>query len=109
MKTSQAKLFFCIFGFFILTWSFTSLGGFWYTLAFAFFIGLAMEPIVNRLERRGVKRGIGTGVVLGGLILGTTLFFAVFGFVWYPMKRLMRANRKTESPIEAVEESAPVQ
>ena len=70
---------FVIIGFFILTWSFTSLGGFWYTLAFAFFIGLAMEPIVNRLERRGVKRGIGTGVVLGGLILGTTLFFAVFG------------------------------
>lgn len=61
------------------SWAFTRLGNFWYTLAFAFFIGLAMEPIVNRLERRGVRRGIGTGIVLLGLIAGTILFFAVFG------------------------------
>jgi predicted PurR-regulated permease PerM len=61
------------------SWAFTRLGNFWYTLAFAFFIGLAMEPIVNRLERRGVRRGIGTGIVLFGLIAGTILFFAVFG------------------------------
>jgi predicted PurR-regulated permease PerM len=70
---------FVIIAFLIGTWAFTRLGGFWYTLAFAFFIGLAMEPIVNRLERRGVKRGLGTALVLGGLLAGTTLFFAVFG------------------------------
>jgi predicted PurR-regulated permease PerM len=65
--------------FFIATWVFTQLGVFWYTLAFAFFIGLAMEPIVNRLERRGIKRGLGTGLVLAGLLLGTAAFFAAFG------------------------------
>lgn len=65
--------------FFVGSWAFTQVGSFWYTLAFAFFIGLAMEPIVNRLERRGLRRGAGTGIVLGGLILGTTLFFVVFG------------------------------
>jgi predicted PurR-regulated permease PerM len=70
---------FVVVAFLVGTWAFTQLGGFWGTLAFAFFIGLAMEPIVNRLERRGLKRGLGTGLVLGGLILGTTLFFAVFG------------------------------
>lgn len=70
---------FVVVAFLIGSWAFTQLGGFWLTLAFAFFIGLAMEPIVNRLERSGVRRGAGTGLVLGGLILGTTLFFVIFG------------------------------
>ena len=70
---------FVVVAFLASAWAFTRLGGFWYTLAFAFFIGLAMEPIVNRLERRGIKCGIGTGLVLAGLILGTALFFAIFG------------------------------
>jgi len=65
--------------FLIGSWAFTRLGWFWGVLAFAFFIGLAMEPIVNRLERRGIRRGAGTGIVLGGLILGTALFFTIFG------------------------------
>ncbi|MGB9374810.1 MAG: AI-2E family transporter [Jiangellales bacterium] len=70
---------FVVVAFLVGSWAFTQIGGFWLTLAFAFFIGLAMEPIVNRLERRGLRRGAGTGLVLGGLILGTTLFFIVFG------------------------------
>lgn len=70
---------FVVMAFVIGSWAFTRLGWFWYVLAFAFFIGLAMEPIVNRLERRGIKRGAGTGIVLFGLIAGTTLFFVVFG------------------------------
>lgn len=70
---------FAVVAFLMASWAFTQLGGFWYTLAFAFFVGLAMEPIVNRLERRGLRRGVGTGIVLGGLIIGTTVFFAVFG------------------------------
>ena len=70
---------FVVVSFLVGSWAFTRLGWFWYVLAFAFFIGLAMEPIVNRLERRGIRRGAGTGIVLGGLILGTFLFFWVFG------------------------------
>jgi predicted PurR-regulated permease PerM len=70
---------FVVVAFLAASWAFTRLGGFWYTLAFAFFIGLAMEPIVNRLERRGIRRGAGTGIVLASLILGTTAFFAIFG------------------------------
>jgi predicted PurR-regulated permease PerM len=70
---------FVVVAFLVGTWAFTRLGGFWSTLAFAFFIGLAMEPIVNRLERRGLRRGAGTGIVLMGLILGTVLFFVLFG------------------------------
>ncbi len=70
---------FVVVMFLVGSWAFTRLGWFWYVLAFAFFIGLAMEPIVNRLERRGIRRGAGTGIVLGGLILGTILFFWIFG------------------------------
>lgn len=70
---------FVVVTFLVGTWVFTQLAWFWAVLAFAFFIGLAMEPIVNRLERRGLRRGAGTGIVLAGLILGTTLFFVVFG------------------------------
>jgi predicted PurR-regulated permease PerM len=70
---------FVVVTFLIGSWAFTQLGWFWAVLAFAFFIGLAMEPIVNRLERRGLRRGAGTGTVLSGLIMGTTLFFVVFG------------------------------
>lgn len=60
-------------------WAFTNLDGFWYTIFFAFFLGLAMEPVVNRLASRGIKRGLGTFIVLGGLLSGAVLFFAVFG------------------------------
>ncbi len=63
----------------VAIWAFGMLSNFWFTLFFAFFLGLAMEPVVNRLEVRGVKRGLGTFLVLGGLIGGTVLFFWVFG------------------------------
>jgi predicted PurR-regulated permease PerM len=63
----------------VATWAFGRLTNFWLTIFFAFFLGLAMEPVVNRLERRGVKRGLGTFLVMGGLIAGTVLFFWVFG------------------------------
>lgn len=60
-------------------WAFTALKSFWYTLAFAFFLGLAMEPVVNKLAARGQRRGVGTAIVLGGLLLSVAAFFAVFG------------------------------
>ena len=63
----------------IVTWGFGQLTSFWYTLFFSFFIGLAMEPVVNYLQRRGIRRGVGTFMVMGGLILSAVAFFAVFG------------------------------
>jgi predicted PurR-regulated permease PerM len=70
---------FVVLAFLVGAWMFTRLGGFWPTLAFAFFIGLAIEPIVNWLERVGVRRGAGTGIVLVTLIVGTVGFLAAFG------------------------------
>ncbi len=60
-------------------WGFGQLESFWYTLFFAFFIGLALEPSVNRLAARGIRRGIGTFLVMIGLAAGAALFFLVFG------------------------------
>ena len=60
-------------------WGLTELTSFWYTLFFAFFIGLAMEPPVNKLAERGIRRGVGTFMVMGGLLLSSVIFFAVFG------------------------------
>ncbi len=60
-------------------WAFDQLSTFWYTLFFAFFVGLTMEPIVNRLAERGMKRGVATALVMGGGLLATLAFFAIFG------------------------------
>ena len=70
---------FVVLAFLVGTWMFTRLGGFWPIIAFAFFIGLAIEPIVNWLERKGLRRGAGTGLVLATLIVGTIVFFVAFG------------------------------
>jgi predicted PurR-regulated permease PerM len=63
----------------IVAWGFTELESFWYTLFFAFFIGLTLEPIVNQLAVRGVRRGGGTLLVMFGLFALTVIFFVVFG------------------------------
>ena len=63
----------------IAKWGFGQLTDFWFTIFFAFFLGLAMEPLVNGLERRGIRRGLGTLIVMGCLLGGTVLFFLVFG------------------------------
>ena len=63
----------------VVVWGFNELTSFWYSLFFAFFVGLAMEPPVNRLAQRGIRRGIGTFLVMGGILLATVAFFAVFG------------------------------
>ncbi len=60
-------------------WAFDQLSTFWYTIFFAFFLGLTMEPIVNRLAERGIKRGVATFMVMGGLLLATVAFFTIFG------------------------------
>ena len=35
--------------------------------------------MVNYLQRRGIRRGVGTFMVMGGLILAAAAFFSVFG------------------------------
>ena len=63
----------------ILVWGFGELANFWYTLVFSFFMGLALEPIVNRLAARGMRRGLATFLVMAGLGISAVLFFLIFG------------------------------
>jgi len=63
----------------IAVWAFGQLTSFWYTIFFAFFLGIAIEPLVNRLARKGLRRGVGTFLVMGGLIVAAVAFFLVFG------------------------------
>ncbi|WP_163620617.1 AI-2E family transporter [Microbacterium sp. B35-30] len=46
-------------------------------IALALFIALGLDPIVRSLERRGMKRGAGIGIVFGGyaLVAAAFLFF----------------------------------
>ena len=63
----------------VAVWGFGQLESFWYTLFVAFFLGLTLEPLVNRLAARGLRRGAGTILVMAGLGIAAVAFFAVFG------------------------------
>jgi predicted PurR-regulated permease PerM len=65
----------------VAEWSFTQLRSFLGLLFLAWMFAIAVEPVVNALERRGMRRGLATGIVLFGLLLAVIGFFAVFGTV----------------------------
>lgn len=73
-------------------------------LLVALVLPLSPEPLLGYI-------GPGSGLSAVGAVLAIVagLFFAVFGFVWYPLKRLMRSNRKTEAPVGVPEESARIE
>lgn len=50
-------------------------------LLVSLFLSFALEPAVNRLEARGVRRGVATLTVLTALVLGTVLFVTAIGTV----------------------------
>ena len=62
-----------------IVWGLGELESFWYTLFFSFFIGLTLEPIVNRMSAGGMRRGVATTVVMLGFALFAVGFFAIFG------------------------------
>jgi predicted PurR-regulated permease PerM len=47
----------------------------------ALFLSLAMEPAVDRLARRGWRRGSATALVLGGVLAFTVVFMAAAGSI----------------------------
>ena len=49
--------------------------------------------------------GPGSGLSAIGAVLAVIagLFVAIFGFVWYPIKRLLRSFRKSSEPPAAVQ------
>lgn len=61
----------------VLQQLFESLSGFLVTLLISFFFSFALEPAVNWLERKGIKRGIGTII----MFLLALFLVAIFGWI----------------------------
>lgn len=59
----------------------TDLRPFLVILLISFFLSFAIEPTVNRLEARGIRRGIGTWIVFLGVLLTATGFGFAIGTV----------------------------
>jgi predicted PurR-regulated permease PerM len=60
-------------------WLVDKLFGFLVTLLLALFVGFAIEPIVDRLARRGWRRGLATLLVYFVMALAATAFIALVG------------------------------
>jgi predicted PurR-regulated permease PerM len=60
-------------------WAFQSLSHFLGLLFLAWIFAISIEPVVHRLERRGVRRGVATGLVMFGLVAILVAFVGVFG------------------------------
>ncbi|MGW0175355.1 AI-2E family transporter [Rhodococcus sp. NPDC003322] len=60
-------------------WLFHNLRGFLGLLFLAWLASVTIEPVVDWFERRGLRRGAGTGIVMVALILFAIGFVAVFG------------------------------
>lgn len=55
------------------------LRGLLFQLALALFLSFALEPIVDRLERRGMSRGSATGLSLLGVLVAAVAFLTLMG------------------------------
>lgn len=62
-------------------WLFHNLKGFLGLVFLAWLFSITIEPIVDLLERHGLRRGAGTGLVMVTLFVLTVGFFAVFGTI----------------------------
>ncbi|MDJ1130919.1 AI-2E family transporter [Streptomyces iconiensis] len=69
-------------GFQILSWAFHQTLGLLLNILVAFFLALAMEPAVDGLASRGVRRGLATGLVFLALLVAAAGFFAALGSVF---------------------------
>ncbi|MDX3233490.1 AI-2E family transporter [Streptomyces sp. ME19-01-6] len=63
----------------LATWAFDQLTGLLLNILVAFFLALAVEPAVDRMAARGVRRGVATGLVFLGILVGVAGFFTLLG------------------------------
>src|SRR3954467_4519632 len=66
-------------GYQLALWLFAHLRGFLGLLFLAWLFAVGIEPIVDALARRGVRRGVATGLVMLGLVAAAAGFVVVFG------------------------------
>jgi predicted PurR-regulated permease PerM len=60
-------------------WTFSRLKGLLFLIFVSWLASLALEPVVAALQRRGIKRGLGTLISLLGLVVFALIFAAAFG------------------------------
>ena len=67
----------------VLEWLFGVTQSFLFMLLISWLVSIGMEPPVAALERRGLKRGAGAGLVLLALILAFVGFLSAFGTLFF--------------------------
>lgn len=60
-------------------WLLERLGGFLGVVFLAWLLSVSMEPVVGRLARRGMRRGLATGLVMVALGASAVVFLGLFG------------------------------
>lgn len=63
----------------LATWGFHQLITLLLNILIAFFLALAIEPAVDWMAARGVRRGVATGAVFLGILVGAAGFFTLLG------------------------------
>ncbi|MEX2986165.1 AI-2E family transporter [Streptomyces sp. C36] len=63
----------------LASWAFHQLIGLFANILIAFFLALAIEPAVDRMSARGVRRGLATGLVFLGVTVFVVGFFTLLG------------------------------
>lgn len=63
----------------LATWGFHQLITLLLNILIAFFLALAVEPAVDWMAARGVRRGVATAAVFFGILVGAAGFFALLG------------------------------
>ncbi len=79
VSKSTVRVLLLVAGFMIALWAFSKLSDFLFLLLLAWLLGIAMDPIVSWMEKKGIKRGVGTLLTILAFIVGTLIFFAAFG------------------------------
>lgn len=68
-------------GLYVLGWLIEELKTLIVIVLVSFFISFALEPAVNRMERAGVRRGVGTGIMFLVILVALGLFLWAIGTV----------------------------
>ena len=68
-------------GLYVLGWLIAELKTLIVILLVSFFLSFALEPAVNRMERMGIRRGVGTGIMFLGVLAAVGLFLWAIGTV----------------------------
>lgn len=68
-------------GLYVLAWLIEELKTLIVIVLVSFFLSFALEPAVNRMERVGIRRGVGTGIMFLGLLAAVGLFLWAIGTV----------------------------